>query len=349
MKLSTRFLIAFSFFTILLNAQTGFRPGYVIKEQGDTLFGQVDFQSERRMGEKCTFRQNDTASVVTFSPGEIVGYRFVEGKYYVSRVLKGNKVFLEFLIKGRVDIYFRTDKYSDHYYIENDSLGIAELQYSETYKRIGEMEYLDKSTRHFGLLNYYMKDAPGLRTEILKVKKPERKNLIALAKDYHNVVCDGEKCIIYENKPPLIKVNLEVLCGVFNVPSYKNAVQPLFLKAGAIAHIWAPSVSENCFINLGIISVKTPDLLSNELPPFSVFFPVQLEYIFPSKYVQPKIGIGTVSFPFLIPNYMIGANVKLSKKYFLSFNYEAIFSSDYIIIPQKIIAHSLTAGFNVAL
>ena len=349
MKLSTRLLIAFSFFALFLNAQTGYRPGYVIKEQGDTLFGQVNFQSERLMGEECTFRLNDTARVMTFSPNDILGYRFIDGKYYVTKVINGNKVFLEFLIKGRVDIYFKADKADNHYYIESDSLGIAELPYSETYKNVGEIEYLDESTMHIGLLNFYMKDAPGLWEEILKVKKPERKNLIALAKVYHNVVCDGDKCIIYENKPPLFKVNLEVLCGVFNVPSYKNATQPLFLKTGIIAHFWATSISENCFFNVGIAFVKTPELLTVELPPFSAFIPLQLEYIFPTKYIQPKIGIGIISFPLFIPNCMVGANVKLSKKYFLSFNYEAIFSTDNIVIPQKILAHSFTAGFNVAL
>ena len=135
MKTKNFVFLAFIFISTCMNAQTYFKPGYVIKSVDDTLFGEVDYRGGIRMSRTCTYRHNSKDSVRHFSPEEILGYRFPESKYYISKEVDGKKVFLEFLIKGRVNVYYLKDERDgDHYYIEKDSLGFAEIPYKEEYK-----------------------------------------------------------------------------------------------------------------------------------------------------------------------------------------------------------------------
>ena len=319
MKIKNRLLVSFVFISVCLNAQTFFKPGYVIKSVGDTLFGEVDYRGGNRMSKICTYRHNAKDSVRHFSPEEILGYRFPESKYYISKEVDGEKVFLEFLINGRMNVYYLKDERGeDHYYIEKDSLGLAEIPYEEGLrKREGQgQEYLYTSTRHFGLLALYMQDAKGMQPEIMKLKKPDHNNLIALAKDYHNAVCNGDKCIIYEKKLSPIKVGFEAVIGQMFVDNYILG-KFNFSQAGILAHIWMPLVNENLYLKTGILLP-----LGKQEDPLDYGFeiPFQIEYVYPHGILRPKFAIGT-NLPFLTIDLTPGVNVKLTKWLFLTANF----------------------------
>ena len=88
-----------------LFAQTNFKSGYVIKLSGDTIFGEIDYRNDVRMAKKCSFRSNANAPVIDYKPEDIFGYHFTDSKYFVSEVVNGQRYFLEFLIKGKINIY----------------------------------------------------------------------------------------------------------------------------------------------------------------------------------------------------------------------------------------------------
>jgi len=331
MKTKNFLILPFVFLSMCLHAQTFFKPGYVIKSDGDTLFGEVDYRGGIRMSRVCTYRHNSKDSVRHFSPEEILGYRFPESKYYISKEVDGKKVFLEFLIKGRVNVYYLKDERDgDHYYIEKDSLGFAEIPYKEEFKVKDQQEYLSKSTRHFGLLSYYMQDANGLQQEILSLKKPGHQNLITLVKDYHNAVCEGDKCIIYAKKLPPFKVGFEVTGGIISITDpilghYK------FSQAGIMAHIWMPMISENLFFKTGIL-LQTGVLLKpadySGLDYDGTQIPIQVEYVYPHGIIRPKFAIGT-SLHVMSLDLIPGVNIKLTKWLFLSANYTMGFIPGY--------------------
>jgi hypothetical protein len=317
MKIKNTVLVSVVFISMCMNAQTFFKPGYVIKSVGDTLFGEVDYRGDNRMTKVCTYRHNSKDIVQHFSPDDIQGYRFKDGKYYISKVVDGKKVFLEFLINGRVNIYYSKDKRDeDHYYIEKDSLGLAEIPYEEGLRKKEGQEYLYTSTRHFGLLALYMQDAKGMQPEIMKLKKPDHNNLIALAKDYNNAVCQGNKCIIYEKKLSPIKVGFEVALGQMFVDNYILG-KFNFSQAGILAHISMPLVNENLFLKTGIILP-----LGKQEDPLGYGFeiPFQIEYVYPHGIFRPKFAIGT-NLPFLTIDLTPGVNVKLTKWLFLTANF----------------------------
>ena len=43
------------FFSVLLKGQTDFTPGYVIKQPGDTVYGEIDYRDDLIMGKICRF------------------------------------------------------------------------------------------------------------------------------------------------------------------------------------------------------------------------------------------------------------------------------------------------------
>ena len=324
MKNTNILVVLFILFSTFTEAQTYFKPGYVIKSEGDTLFGEVDYRGGFVNSKVCTFRRNPKESVRHFSPDDIMGYRFRDSKYYISKMVDGKKIFLEFLINGRINIYYLKDKWGeDHYYIEKEGLGFAEIPYKDGIKERDGKEYLYFSTRHMGLLTYYMQDAKGLEKDILKMKKPEHDNLISLAKEYHLAVCNDDKCIIYEKKLPLFKVGFEMegrqiyinddFLGKYN-----------FSQVGVMAHVWMPLVNENLFLKVGIfypiskyvvqfnqrIDISNPEL------------PFQIEYVYPHGIIRPKFAIGT-NIPFMTLDLSPGMDVRLVKWLFLTVNYNA--------------------------
>ena len=320
--------LVLTFFSLFLQAQTYFKPGYVIKSEGDTLFGEVDYRGGARMSRICTYRHSAKDSVRRFSPDELLGYRFPESKYYVSKLVDGKKVFLEYLVNGRVSVYYLKDERDeDHYYIEKEGLGLAEIPYVEGTKEKEGLDYLYQSTRHIGVLTYYMQDAQGLQPEILKLKKPDHDNLITLAKDYHNAVCKDDKCIIYAKKMPLFKVGFEAVIGHMFVDEYMFGKYN-FQQAGIFAHIWMPMVNENLFLKTGIIfpvgktkySADSGSIPSQGDSLLSGLVSFQIEYVYPHGIIRPKFAIGT-NLPFLTIDLTPGVNVKLTKWLFWTANF----------------------------
>lgn len=300
-----------------LSAQTEFRPGYVVKSEGDTLFGLISYRDYIRMGKVCVFKKDKKSKKNTFYPADILAYRFIDGKYFVTKTVNDEKVFLEYLINGKLSMYHYRDTKTDHFYFEKDSVPLTELPYEDIYKRdsLGTLN-ARKNNRYIGLLNYYLNDASGIQTQIEKIKRLERKNLISLAEYYHNAVCDGEKCIVYEKKLSAFKLNFEVSGGVFS--DTKKYLDPAQYNTGfnynnigfsfkgysitspcsageVIAHICMPGISENVYFRTGIAYYRLNGIDNYYLNKFessTIFFPFQLEYVYRIGIIEPKIALG---------------------------------------------------------
>ena len=347
--------------TVLINAQTDFRPGYVVKVNGDTLIGEIDYRGDILMGEVCRFKPNNTVRAVIYSPDDINEFKFNESKYYISKEVKGQKVFLEFLIKGRVNIYSLKDQRGNHFFIEKTGLGLSELPYEEgiTYKENVPIEY--KSTTHIGLLNIYMQDAPEFQSRIAKMNKPKQRWLIELAEDYHKRVCKDEDCIIFEKKLPFLKVNLEFVAGVNYI---KNGVMDEFyyyiqegdiknrnyFQAGVLANFWLPRVNEKLYLRTGILYSTFE---SNNASKKYYKIPIQVEYIYPNGIIRPKLGYGINLYkPF---NYTVtimpGLNIEITKSVYIEINYYADFLPNYKfpLFPDKIYSNGILPGLYIVL
>ncbi|MEQ9304840.1 MAG: hypothetical protein RJQ14_13110 [Marinoscillum sp.] len=342
------YFLVLLFSTEVVNAQTDFQPGYVIELAGDTLLGQIDYRGDILMGTACKFKDHENM-IKNYSPSEIAAFRFTDSKYYVSKVVHKKKVFLEYLINGVVDIYYLRDDSGDHYFIEKEGIELTEIPYDEEIKYIGDKQVYYESKKHIGLLYYYMQDALDFQSRIQLVKKPEHKNLIRLAKDYHNAVCEDEKCIIYERQPPAIKILPELLRGIINYSNVDNLNDKNYLQTGIIGHIWMPRVSEKLYFRTGVLISQLE--IDGQTTYFRV--PLQLEYIYPKGFFRPRLAyglnyyfansqpVGNVS---QSVSFDLGANIKLSRTLFLTATSDIEFNPTRMVLPSSFLAQSMKLG-----
>ena len=209
-----------------LFSQRDFRPGYVITHKNDTIPGLVLY-SAINTSTVCTFRKNADSATTNYSPSDILGYRNNDGKFFIAKQVsideKEKLVFLEFLIKGKANIYYMRDG-SDHYYVENEH-GLM-LQLTEPQKVISGFNGVDyvKPEQYTGRLKLAMSDCPEIFPEIER-SSLNHSSLLKLARDYHSKVCKTEQCIVFERKRPSLYVRFG-LYGGFSVNRVKFGGKP---------------------------------------------------------------------------------------------------------------------------
>jgi len=204
-----------------LSANNTFKSGYIINLKGDTIHGYLLEQSSINASKRCIFKNKPEGDKLVYKPNDIFGYRFNEGKYYISKQIDSNQdqvkvtVFMEFLIKGIASIYYFVDDEGEHFYIEKTPFGLVELSDSDM------NTYDDKQDAliYRGKLNVIMADCPEIKNEINNTQL-NYSSLVKLSKDYHNRVCTTESCIIYEREATPATVNFGITLGI-SVNKYK--------------------------------------------------------------------------------------------------------------------------------
>jgi hypothetical protein len=288
-------------------AQTDFRQGYIIKNIGDTLHGQIDYRASVRMATVCVFK-SATGEVTSYKPEDILGYRFKEEKYFVSKKIDDNFYFLEFLIEGKLCVYYMEDKTGNRYFMNKEDEKIIEIPYEERIKYVDYKEMKYKSTKHIGLLKYYTKDAPTLSKSIDAFGKPDHQSLIKLAKKYHETVCTDQACIVYEKKSRLTRISFEASAGSIAFGNSNNLDTEVrnksFFQKGITALFWTSRKNERVFIRTGVLQN------SDATDGHGYYIPFQIGYMAPRTFrVRPMVAISL-----FLPNYSAGLMIRLHKK-----------------------------------
>jgi len=209
-KICLLFLFSVSFIHFVYS-QTDYWPGVVHLDNGDSLTGKLFYGSSKFNSEKCLFRQDGKGTRV-FYPQDIQSYRFDGASFFVSRKIdfngQGKDVFLEWLIKGKLNLYLYADSMNSiRYFIEKEGDVLHELH--NTKKEVEFSSYtITKDQREYVKeLISLLQDTPDLFSEIQK-SNFDFKSLIRIAKEYHNRVCTNEECIVFER--PRRKIVLTV-------------------------------------------------------------------------------------------------------------------------------------------
>jgi len=204
---------------VRLCAQQDFRPGYVILTSGDTINGFIEYKGNKANAKKCIFVKEYPSSspVMVYGPDSLRGYRFPDSKYYVSKHLQINDkdevLFLEFLVHGKVDLYYyRDDNADEHYFIDKGDGRLLALTSEEKEVYIDGVKYLQESKLYIGVLKYVMQDSPSASKEAENASLTH-KSLIKITADYHYSVCKDEQCIIYEKQLPKVHFHLGPVIG----------------------------------------------------------------------------------------------------------------------------------------
>lgn len=203
-----------SLFSLQISAQRDFRPGFVILNNGDTVKGSIHYKATGT-AVLCTFRAGPTFVPTDYNPYELAAFRFDDGKFFVSRMIESEpgpkKVFLEFLLKGKLNLYYMRDG-SDHYYIEKENGRLIELTEKEKIQIGAGGTQTVRPSQFEGKLRSVMADCPAIYPEINRTGL-NHSSLIRLGKDYHEMVCTTEQCIVFERQKKPFRISVGLLVG----------------------------------------------------------------------------------------------------------------------------------------
>jgi hypothetical protein len=203
-------LIVFSALFISVSGQKGYRSGYIIRNNLDTIKGMIKLASNNQNSTNCHFIRENEQKPVDYSPADIRGYRIENSKFYISKDViidsVPKRVFLEYLVKGIADLYYYKESDREYYFIEkegriyaltNKEIIVNVMDTANFLKsRYHERTYLVNSEKYKGMLRYLFQDSPPT-LQMIPNTPFYYKSLINITKDYHNNVCKSYKCIDY--------------------------------------------------------------------------------------------------------------------------------------------------------
>lgn len=326
MKIKKLLILAILFTTVKINAQTDFRTGYIINKNGDTISGEIDYRGDILMSKVCRFKPYYTDSITSYSPYDIKEFRFEKSKCYVSRNLEsGERVFLEYLIKGKLNVYYFRDVENGYYLIDKEELPLKVIPpYKEKIKlREDGTRVLYQSKNHIGLLKLYTQDAPEIQNRIETIKSFDHQNLIQLAKNYHEIICKDEKCIIFEKKLPFIKPSIEFIYGktVFFNSKYSDSIR--INEYGLFLYLWMPRASEKLFFKTGFLYYQINYKDNNSI---IYKIPIHIYYHYSYFNFVPSFFIGLNNY-FYKSEYLwtmtsgVGLNYRFTERFLLTSNF----------------------------
>jgi hypothetical protein len=210
-------IIILSLLGFRVSSQSNYKNGFIIDNKGDTVYGLIKNLSLIGISQKCWFRKSEKSEAVCYTPYNIKAFSYINGKYFVSKLIKVGKdiqpTFLEYLISGKANLFYRKDEKGDHYYLQNENDSIYELLNSEVEIYKDDVKYVHYKNEYIGMIKIIFKDCPEIRTEINK-SEFSHESLINLTKDYHNYVCKDKACIIYD-KDIKLKTSISCIVGVY--------------------------------------------------------------------------------------------------------------------------------------
>lgn len=195
-----------------VSAQSDFRKGYIITNDNDTIHGLIDYRGDIKNCSQCIFKLEETDKPIEYLADDIKGYRFIDSKYYISYYLDdlAERVFIEYLIDGIVDIYYYKDNFKENYYASKNGSELYKLDNEVIEIKVDDKIYAKNSNKYISILRYLYSDS-SIPLDKVNTLRLGHKPLIDISHEYHNNVCNGDECIIFEKKLPPVRVEFSVL------------------------------------------------------------------------------------------------------------------------------------------
>ncbi len=190
--------ILFTFLSLQLRAQD-FMPGEIVDLEKNIVKGYIKGQTDKKNSTICIFSAYPNGSIPTsYSPSQILSYRIYEGKYYVSKnigIENRQEIFLEYLVKGTVNLYYSKQGANPYYFIEKNEI-LTTLNNDKTKVNVNGISYEKSSNQYLRMLNSLFDDSDSTKLEIKKTKFLSE-DLVKITKNYHNEMCKDFSCIDY--------------------------------------------------------------------------------------------------------------------------------------------------------
>jgi hypothetical protein len=208
------------FFICHLGAASLYSRGYVVDNKNDTIYGLLKLGNNTFNAQKCILKDSTNQNERIYSPEDINSYRFSNGKYYVSMSLTLNegtkKIFMEYLVKGIVDIYFYSDVSGGRYFVDKGDGILVELKNTKYTVQEDDKTYQRNKNEYIVILGQIFQESPKTCEELMR-SELDYKSLTKLVVDYHTDMCTSEKCVVYEKKSNPEKLRFGLLVGLNSV------------------------------------------------------------------------------------------------------------------------------------
>ncbi len=210
-------LLIIALTSVAMKAQENPERGFIITNEKDTLYGTIDFRTNKINCKQCSFKADGMDGYKTYMPGDIIGYRFMRnGKFYVSHPFEyegtTHNVFAEYMVKGTLNVYRVVGLCSDDvFFFENEDNKIVSYR---------NREVADETIR-----SITMAEARSLTAHLQKSEKAIKEvkvgympvpTILKIANLYHEDVCtSNEDCIKfeYDQKSEKAKMSYNVHAG----------------------------------------------------------------------------------------------------------------------------------------
>ena len=309
-----------SLIVLSANGQSDFRPGYYITNDLDTIHGYIDYRGDLRNSRLCVYKSESKAEPVKLKPGEIMAYRFDQGKYYVTKSVESEEskkqVFAEYLVNGIANLYYYRDDELDHYLIETEDGRLIPLVNEKKIIERDGVKLAWESNEHVRILKATFADCWELQPKIDKVAL-SHESLINITSDYHNYVCEDENCIVYQKETPRLRVNIGIDFGITSSslrftkhPIFGDLMFPRSLDPviGLHAKFIFPRINEKIslllrtewsksyFFNYQMESKPTGIIYHNDIHIHfnSTRLMLGLQYTYATSRIKPTIALGPV-------------------------------------------------------
>jgi hypothetical protein len=248
-------------------SQADFRPGYLVKNNGDTLRGLIDYRTnEPLFTTRCTYKSNVSAQSQTFAPNEVKSFLFEGNKYVVSFVLPDSTskdpVFAQRLASGMVNL----NRYLNRYFVEKPGRKTFELiQTQKEVTKDGE-DFIVPEKKYIATLNSYFADCRAMSGKLERLELLE-KDLIKVVNKYNE--CIGKAAIINQSDQSAVvlspKLGIWAGTGSFEVTedrSPQNLFDRVPFSAGLIAapvvglEVSLPRTIPNLFVNVEMMLLQ---------------------------------------------------------------------------------------------
>lgn len=195
-------VILFLYTSYVANAQNDFRPGKVFLSSGDTLSGEINYNS--RSATYMQFRIDNGNELKTYGVDDLSGYElegilFLKRIVAVDQVFNNSYVFLETLVPGKAALLtFKTSANKAYYFLEKDNI----LHYLRggTIRVYQDGRPFDKEIRdYYGLLKFHTLDCERLKNNFPDFQY-NQEGLIQVVRNYNSCFEESSSDLTAEAK-----------------------------------------------------------------------------------------------------------------------------------------------------
>jgi hypothetical protein len=352
-----------------LHALNDFRAGTIVKHNGDTVHGLINYQPDYNLCQVCEFKTTKKEPLQLLYAWDIKTYQFDhERRKFVSDSVSyeeftEKQMFLEVILEGKLNLYHIVEKnLIDRFFIKKPGQPkISYIPFRRYYEKIRydhgfnvyEKIETHNTTNHIDTLKKFMSDRPDIFPTIEKIDEPNQSNLKKLFNLYVGSLNNNAQNFTYIKADS--KFNFLVTPGAYYCFNRSGVYALTNMYGGAIVSFGVLKSNEHWYFKTGILLSKNAHYdSSNSDTNYFYKIPFQVEYCGSKKLIQPVIAYGynynsIYGFPTL--SLTTGMNINLSKKIAINISPEFDFLALSFppLVPTDFLSYNLFAGIQIKL